>query len=101
MEKHHKFSIWYVLVGFWIVLIAQNLMVGMLAIQTIPYSRFLDLLKQDRITEVAITQNRIQGKMKADDAGGGEKMFRTIRVDPEISNLLEGHGVIFRPGFAS
>jgi len=24
MEKHHKFSMWYVLLGIWVVLIIQN-----------------------------------------------------------------------------
>ncbi|MBT8368650.1 MAG: hypothetical protein KJP23_28485, partial [Deltaproteobacteria bacterium] len=43
MEKQHKFSIWYVLLGVWIVLIIQNLIVSMLGIKTIPYSEFLRL----------------------------------------------------------
>jgi cell division protease FtsH len=57
MEKRQKFSIWYVLLGFWLVLILHNLLFSALAIKTIPYSEFLTALKENRISEVAITTN--------------------------------------------
>ena len=62
MEKHHKFSIWYVLLGIWVVLIIHNLLFSMFAIETIPYSEFLDRIQRGEVAEVAITQNQIQGK---------------------------------------
>lgn len=63
MEKHHKFSIWYILLAFWLVLIIQNYIATMMAVQTIPYSQFLKLVKDGKVTEVAITENQIQGTM--------------------------------------
>jgi cell division protease FtsH len=36
MEKHHKFSIWYVLIAVWIVLILHNLIVQMFAVERWP-----------------------------------------------------------------
>ncbi len=97
MEKHHKFSIWYVLWGVWVVLIIQNMLVSMFSIKTIAYSEFLKALKENRITEVAISANQIQGKIITRE-GGNEKgeLFKTIRVDPEISKLLESHNVKFK-----
>jgi cell division protease FtsH len=95
MEKHHKFSLWYVLLGVWVVLILQNYLFSAMAVETIPYSRFLSLLKDGRIAEVAISENLIQGRMSEDD-GSGLKMFRAVRVDPSISRLLEEHGVTFK-----
>ncbi len=95
MEKHHKFSIWYVLLGVWFVLILHNYLFSAMAIQTIPYSRFLTLVKDGRVTEVAISENHIQGKMRVEGSESAE-MFRTIRVDPEISELLEAQGVTFK-----
>ena len=97
MEKHHKFSIWYVLLGIWAVLILHNLLVSTLSVRTIPYSEFLELLKQGKVAEVAITSNQIQGKMKAE--GGGlpaGALFRTVRVDPDLSSILEGYNVTFK-----
>ena len=97
MEKHHKFSIWYVLLGVWVVLLIQGQLGSMLAIKTIPYSQFLDLVKENRVTEVAISVNQIQGKMKADKSDPNKlEPFRTLRVDPEISELLDKYGVTFK-----
>jgi cell division protease FtsH len=97
MEKHHKFSLWYVLLGIWVVLILHNMLMSAFAVKTIPYSEFLKLLKENKVIEVAITANRIQGKIKADaTASGKETLFRTVRVDPETSRLLEEYGVIFK-----
>jgi cell division protease FtsH len=97
MEKHHKFSIWYVLLGIWVVLIVHNLLVSAFAIITIPYSEFLNLLKENKIIEVAIRADQIQGKLKEAESGTDKVvMFRTVRVDPETSKLLEQYNVPFK-----
>jgi len=97
MEKRQQFSIWYVLLGVWVVLIVQSYISSMFATQVIPYSQFLSLLKTGKITEVAVTANQIQGKMKVDASAAGEtKGFRTIRVDPEISTLLDQYKINFK-----
>ena len=97
MEKRHKFSVWYVLLGIWVVLIIQSYIASLLATQMIPYSRFLDLLKNGKIVEVAVTANQIEGKMKVDGGTPAEtKAFHTVRVDPELSNLLDQYKVVFK-----
>ena len=67
----------------------------MFAIKTIPYSEFLKLLKENKVTEVAISANQIQGKIN-DTAAGKEQMFRTVRVDPDTSKLLEQYNDNFK-----
>ncbi|MBI5843482.1 MAG: ATP-dependent metallopeptidase FtsH/Yme1/Tma family protein [Deltaproteobacteria bacterium] len=97
MEKHHKFSFWYVLFGIWVVFFIHNMMSSAMAIRSIPYSEFLDLLKSKKIAEVAITENQIQGKTV--DGGGPEGktlVFRAVRVDPELSKLLSEYKVTFK-----
>jgi cell division protease FtsH len=97
MEKHHRFSIWYVLIAVWIVLILHNLIVQMFSVKHIPYSEFVKALVAGRIVEVAITQDRIQGKMKVIDNGQErEAAFTTVRVDSDLSQLLEKHNVTFK-----
>jgi cell division protease FtsH len=97
MEKHHKFSIWYVLVGVWVVLLIQNYLASAFSIKTIPYSQFLKLLKEGKVSEVAISANKIQGKIKADGSESQKpEGFKTVRVDPEISGLLEKYNVTFK-----
>lgn len=94
MEKEHKFSIWYVLIGIWIVLIIQSYIASMFALKTIPYSQFMSLLKQGKIVEIAVTENQIQGKMKGSE--GQTEDFKTVRVDPELSKMLEQYNVTFK-----
>ena len=97
MKRHHRFSVWYVILGIWIVLIAQNYISSMMAIRIIPYSQFLTLLKENKVSEVAISLNQIQGKLIDDGTDinkGGS--FKTVRVDPEISKLLEQYNVTFK-----
>jgi cell division protease FtsH len=97
MEKHHRFSIWYVLIAVWIVLFLHNLIVQMFAIERIPYSQFIKALEAGEIIEVAITEDRIQGKMKvAENGQEREKAFSTVRVDKDLSELLEKHHVTFK-----
>jgi cell division protease FtsH len=99
MKKEHKFSIWYVLLGIWAVFLINNFLSAALEIRTLPYSDFLKLLKDGKVAEVAVTENQIQGKLKGGGGAGasaeGER-FRTVRVDPEISDLLTQHGVVFK-----
>jgi cell division protease FtsH len=97
VDKHYKFSAWYVLLGIWVVLLIQNFLSSALSIRTIPYSEFLNLIKENRVTEVAITANQIQGKMKAEGADPSKtELFKTVRVDPDISNLLEKQNITFK-----
>ena len=97
MEKQHKFSIWYVLVAVWVVLVLHNLIVQMFAIQRLPYSEFVKALEAGRVSEVAITEDRIQGKLKVAENGQEvEQTFSTVRVDPDLSELLEKYNVTFK-----
>ena len=96
MEKHHKFSIWYVLLGVWVVLILQNYLSSAVAVRTIPYSEFLKMLKDNKVKEVAITSNQIQGRLANGQGTGKGQMFKTVRVDPELSQLLEKYNVTFK-----
>ena len=97
MEKHHKFSFWYILLGIWAVLLLHNMIFSAMAVRTVPYSQFLDLLQQGKVSEVAITANQIQGKLNAEAEGmPAGTTFRTVRVDPDMSSLLEDYNVTFK-----
>jgi len=97
MEKQHKFSIWYVLIALWIVLILQHSISETFRVQQISYSEFLKALQDGRVTEVAVAQDRIQGKIKAEEEGREvEKAFSTIRVEPNLSQMLEKYNVTFK-----
>jgi cell division protease FtsH len=94
MERHHKFSIWYLVFGIWVVLILQSYLATVFSIKTIPYSEFLQLLKDGKVTEIAVSVNQIQGKIKSE--AGKEEAFKTVRVDPKLSDMLEQYPVVFK-----
>jgi len=97
MERQHKFSIWYILLGIWGVFIIHNMIFSALSIKTIPYSEFLKLVKEGKVSEVAITQNQIQGRLLNDGSESGKgELFRTVRVDSDISQLLEENNIKFK-----
>jgi cell division protease FtsH len=96
MEKQHKFSLWYVLLGVWLVLLLHNMIASALMVENIPYSEFVKLVKEGKVAEIAISENDIQGRMVPSD-GSSEKgaLFRTVRVDPGISELMEENNVTY------
>jgi cell division protease FtsH len=82
--------------GIWLVLILQNYLSSAVAVRTIPYSEFLKMVKDNKVSEVAITANQIQGRMANGDEAKKGSMFKTVRVDPDISQLLEQYNVTFK-----
>jgi cell division protease FtsH len=61
-------------------------------IETIPYSQFEQLLDQNKISEVVVGSDTIQGTLK-EPFPDGRKLFSTTRVDPELASKLAAHGV--------
>lgn len=96
MEKKHKFSMWYIFLAVWIVLLLQPYLSSVMAVKTIPYSQFLQLLKENKITEIAVSANQIEGKLKAGADAKTEEAFKTVRVDNDLSILLEQYKVTFK-----
>jgi cell division protease FtsH len=80
--------------GIWLAFLLFNFLSTNAAVKTIPYSEFLQLAKEGKVSEVAVSDNVIQGKMFTDnsDSEQGEP-FRTVRVDSEISDVLEQNGI--------
>lgn len=96
MERHHKFSLWYVLIVVWVVLIVHDILVVMFEVERIPYSEFIVALQEGRVLEVAVSADRIEGKMRfIKDGKESEKAFTTVRVDPALSEMLEKYKVKF------
>ena len=97
MEKKTKFSIWYVVMAIWGVLIIQNYIASQFAPRIVPYSDFLKAMNEGQITEAVVTEGRIAGKMKVtEDNQSKEINFTTYRVDADISEELSKHNIKFR-----
>ncbi len=64
MDKKTQINFWYVIIAVFGILLIQNLYSQYTKVEPIPYSRFHTLLDQDKIAEIAITENHIYGTLK-------------------------------------
>ncbi len=97
MEQKTKFSIWYVVFAMWGVLIVHNYLSTQFAPQIVPYSEFLQAMRDGRIPEAVVSEGRITGRMQVREEGQvSEINFTTNRVDADISDELSKHNVKFR-----
>ena len=95
MEKKQQIHFWYVIAAVLLMLFIQSLYLQSTKLTAIPYSRFEILLDANKVSEVAITQNRIQGTLKEAEPDG-LKDFVTTRVQPpELAESLNKHGVTY------
>ncbi|HTI39728.1 MAG TPA: ATP-dependent zinc metalloprotease FtsH [Vicinamibacterales bacterium] len=86
-------AIWYVL-GFMLLLaVAQAFFYQMQGGETISYSDFKNAVRQDKVQEVTLSDDRVRGLMKP-DSGDKPKPFSAVRVaDDKLPEELEQHGV--------
>jgi len=91
-ERKHQFATWYVFAAFLGVMLVQYLWIQHTEVETIPYSQFEQLLAQNKIAEVFVGSNAIQGTL-TDPLPDGRKLFYTVRVDRELAGQLKAHGV--------
>ena len=57
----------------------------------IPYSEFEKLLEDGKVKEVVVTDDALRGELT--ESIDGKTRFVTNRVDPELAQSLEAHGV--------
>jgi cell division protease FtsH len=91
-ERKHQFATWYIFVAFLGVMLIQSLWLRFTQIETIPYSQFEQLLAENKISEVLVGTETIEGKLK-EPLPDGRKQFYTVRVDPGLADKLKEHGV--------
>ncbi|MHC1711656.1 MAG: ATP-dependent zinc metalloprotease FtsH [Solidesulfovibrio sp.] len=97
MEKHHRFSLWYILIAIWGVFLLNNFIVSTYGPKNLPYSEFLQKLQAGEVSEVSITGDVIDGTMKVKEGAEQKDIeFTTRRVNQDLSNELSKYNVHFR-----
>jgi cell division protease FtsH len=94
MDKKFQINFWYIIIAILGILMVQSFYKEYTKVEPIPYSRFHTLLEQDKIAEIAVTENHIYGTLK-DKAPDGLKDFVTTRVEPELADKLDKHNVTY------
>src|SRR5262245_44369954 len=63
-ERKHQFAVWYIFVAFLGVMLVQFLWLRFNQVETIPYSQFEQLVDANKIAEVLVGQETVQGILK-------------------------------------
>jgi cell division protease FtsH len=85
-------TMWYVLGALLLLAIGNLLFFSMQAGEPISYSEFKARVREGKVQEVTVAEDRVQGQLKAEGAKG--RGFVAIRIDdPKLIEELEQHGV--------
>jgi cell division protease FtsH len=90
MNKQRQLNLGYLLFALAVMVLFQ-LWVGAQETVRVPYSEFRDLLARDEISNVVVSESRVQGEFKI--PRDGKRFFVTNRVGGDIGELLEQAGV--------
>jgi cell division protease FtsH len=95
IDKKFHINFWYIIGVVLAMMLIQDLYLEHRKLTPIPYSQFEQLVSEDKVKEVWISQNQIQGTLK-EALPEGTKDFITTRVQPpELAENLTKHGVIY------
>ncbi len=94
LKREHHVNLWYVVIAITGVLLIQSLLLRPTDTKTIPYSQFLELVQQGKVTDVKIGPSEITGKFTQPE---DKKVpnFETIRVDPALAATLSNSKIDF------
>jgi cell division protease FtsH len=91
MERGTQFNIGYLLFALLAMFILQQWWQQAQTIEVVPYSEFEQLLADEKISEVLVSDSRITGKLKAPE--GAKKTVVANLVPPEVADRLSKYGV--------
>lgn len=93
MKKTHRWNLSYFVITFFVFSFVQYLWLEGRVAQSIPYSEFLQLLNEQKVSDLRIKKDEITGRLE--DPIDGRSLFSTVRVDPELAADLVGSKVEF------
>ena len=93
MEKQQQWNLWFFLVAFSLLLVFQDWWGTRSAVEPLPYSEFMRLLKEEKLSDLRIEQQQISGKLK--EPINNRSQFVTVRVEPDLAEALAQSQVTF------
>jgi cell division protease FtsH len=93
MERRTRFHIVYLVFAVIAMLLIQEGWQRAQTIEVVPYSEFERLLKEHKIEEVVISDQRITGKFTAKE--GGKTVAVANLVQPDLADRLDKYGVTY------
>ncbi len=94
MERRTQFNVGYLLIAVAALLMIQSLWLQTRTVQPITYSEFQTYLKDNKVQEIRILPNYIEGTFR-DPLPDGRTRFVAVRVDPDLARDLAPYNVKF------
>jgi cell division protease FtsH len=86
-------AVWYVVAFLLLLVIGQAFFFTLQSGRTVQYSDFKAMVRDGKVQEVVVAEDRVRGTLKSADAEG-RRNFVAIRIeDPQLLEELERHGV--------
>ncbi|MGF7159650.1 cell division protease FtsH [Rhodoligotrophos appendicifer] len=92
-SRRQSIVTWYLIAAGMGLLLLQWAWASYSHVDTIPFSQFEQLVDQEKVAEVAVGQDTIQGRVKA-PLPSGNTAFVTARVEPMLAEKLAAKGVV-------
>jgi cell division protease FtsH len=96
-KKTAGFNLAYVFLAAFGVLLLQDWWIKSQGVATLPYSQFQQLVREDKVKSVLVSEGELSGELK--EPLNGKQKFVTVRVDPEVAKELDAHGVQYAGRF--
>ena len=93
MKKNQQWNLSYFVIAFFVVALVQFLFLERSIVQPLPYSELLQLLSEQKVSDLRVEQDKITGKLQVPI--DGHTLFSTVRVDPALAADLARSGVGF------
>ena len=91
MERKTQFNLGYLIFALLAMVLVQQWWQRAQTVEVVPYSEFEQLLAQDKIAEVTVSDQHITGKLKSPEKG--KSIVVANLVPPELAERLRKYGV--------
>jgi cell division protease FtsH len=91
MERKTQFNLGYLIFALLAMVLVQQWWQRAQTVEVVPYSEFEQLLAQDKIAEVTVSDQHITGKLKSPEKG--KSIVVANLVPPEVAERLSKYGV--------
>lgn len=94
MKRESIINLWYVVFAVVTVLWLRDFWVNARQTESIPYSEFLLQLESGKLQDVQVLDKMVSGTLKQATPEGRKRVI-SVRVEPELANVLKKSGVRF------
>ena len=90
LDRKTHINFWYVVVAVLGVMLFQQWWHDREQVATVPYSEFLELLGDEQLDGLEISDSEIRARLRNTTIDGA-RIVSTVRIDPELAKLLAEH----------